>query len=151
MEVAVDTRIYPLTHFAKLMVYSVKLYWNSTKDVFAFCLCCVSSLLILNLWNAKTIFHKRTKPLASYRGSIQSGNSIKCPRNAPDTLISSISCLLQVSSLPISIIYQSVLTTHPIPWHGGGYSRANVPCFNVLHCPLISAGIMCSIWYGSIK
>ena len=64
---------------------------------------------------SKTIFRKRAKPLASYRETIQSGNFIKCHRNAPDTYISSISFLLQVSSLPISIIYQFVLTTHQIP------------------------------------
>ena len=69
---------------------------------------------------SKTIYRKMTKPLASYRGTIQSGNSIKCPRYAPDTYISSISFLLQVCSLPINIIYQSVLTTRPIPGHGGG-------------------------------
>ena len=50
---------------------------------------------------SKTIFCKRAKPLASYRGTIQSGNSIKCSRNAPDIYSSSISFLLQVSSLPI--------------------------------------------------
>ena len=121
MEVAMNTRIYPLTHFAKSMVYSVKLYWNSTKDVFGL-------LFMLRIFTAhfspvkcsKTIFRKRAKPLASYRGTIRSGNSIKCHGNAPDTYISSISFLLQVRSLPISIIYQSALTMHPIPWHGGG-------------------------------
>ena len=56
---------------------------------------------------SKTIFSKRAKPLASLRGTIQSVNSIKCPWNAPDPYISSISFLLQVSSLPISIMYQS--------------------------------------------
>ena len=69
---------------------------------------------------SQTIFCKRARPLASYRGTIQSGNSIKCPMMAHDTYISSICFLVQVSSLPISIIYQSVLTTHPISWHGGG-------------------------------
>ena len=64
---------------------------------------------------SETIFCKRAKPLASYRGTIQSENSIKCPMKAPDTYISSISFLVQVSSLPISMIYQSVLTTHQIP------------------------------------
>ena len=50
-------------------------------------------------------------------GSRISGKAayMKCHRNVPDTYISSISFLLQVSSLPISIIYLSVLTTHPIP------------------------------------
>ena len=141
-----DTRIYPLTHFAKSMVYSVKLYWNSTKDVFGL-------LFMPRVFTAhfspmkcsKTIFRKRAKPLASYRGTIQSGNSIKCLRNAPDTHILSISFLLQVSSLPISIIYQCVNhVPNPLTWRG--YSRATVPCFNFSHCPL-SAGSMCGNWY----
>ena len=42
------------------------------------------------------------------RGTIQSANSIKFPTNTLDPYISSISFLLQVSSLPISIMYQSV-------------------------------------------
>ena len=57
---------------------------------------------------SKTIFHKRAKPLASYKGTIQSANSIKCPWNVPALYISSISFQLQVSSLPISVMYQSV-------------------------------------------
>ena len=92
------------------------------------------------------IFGIRAKPLASFRGNIQSGNSIKCPMNAPDTYISSISFLVQVSSLPISIIYQSVLNLAPNPLTWRGYSMANVPCFKFLHCPL-SAGKMCGIRY----
>ena len=94
---------------------------------------------------SKTIFRKRAKPLASYRETIQSGNFIKCPKNAPDTYISSISFLLQVSSpdkfnIPVGFNH----APNPLTWLGD--SRANVPCFNIFHCPL-SARKMFGIRY----
>ena len=90
-------------------------------------------------------FRKRAKPLASYRETIQSGNFIKCPKNAPDTYISSISFLLQVSSpnklnIPVGFNH----APNPLTWRGD--SRANVPCFNIFHCPL-SARKMFGIRY----
>ena len=81
---------------------------------------------------SKTIFRKRAKTLASYRGTIQSGNSIKCPMKAPDTYISSISFLVQVSSLPISMIPVGFNhAPNSLTWRGD--SRANVPCFKLIH------------------
>ena len=99
----------------------------------------------------KSFSAKRAKPLASFRGTIQSGNSMKYLRNASDTYISSISFLLQVSSLPISIIYQSVLTTHRIP-----LSQANVPCINFFHCHLVRGKCVAfdkqrQIWQHKVK
>ena len=105
---------------------------------------------------SKTIFRKRAKPLVWYRGTIQSGHSIKCPRNTPDTYISSISFLLQVSSLPISIIYQYVLATHPIPWHGGGISGQMYHVLIFCIVPLVQGkcaafDIQRQIWQYKVK
>ena len=106
--------------------------------------------------SSKTIFHKRAEPLASYRETIQSGNFIKCHRNAPDTYISSISFLLQVSSLPMIIIYQLVFTTHRIPSHGGGIAEQMYHVLTFCIVPLVrgkcaALDIQRQIWQYKVK
>ena len=103
---------------------------------------------------SKTIFLKKAKPLASYRGTIQSGNSIKCPRNASDTYISSISFLLQLSTNKTYIQVGFNHKHNPLTWRG--YSLANVPCINFLHCPLsawkcAAFDIQRQIWQYKVK
>ena len=84
---------------------------------------------------SKTTFHKRAKTLASYRGTIQSGNSIKCHMNAPDTYIKhQLSGASELSPNKYNIPFGFNHAPNPLTWRG--YSRANVPCFNFLHCPL---------------
>ena len=94
---------------------------------------------------SKLIFYKRAIPLASYRGTIQSGNSIKCIMNAPDTYLKhQLSGASELSPNKYNIPVGFNHAPYPLTWGGGGYSLANVLCFNFLHCPL-SARKMCCI------
>ena len=78
----------------------------------------------------------------------------KMPFSAPDPYSPSNSFLLQVSSLPISIMYQSVLTTHPMLWHGGDIAgqTKHVLTFCIVLLVWVTVGqLIYKGKYGSIK
>ena len=128
--------------------------WFLEEKSSLLCLCCVSSHLILALWNALNPFPQKGPNPWLHIGGYLEWELYKMPQER--AYISSISFLLQVSSLPISIIYQSVLTTHPILWHGGGITGEMYHILTFCIVPLVRGkcvafDIQKQIWQYKVK
>ena len=109
---------------------------------------------------SKTIFSKRAKSLAPYRGTmcryLLECELYKMPQERAWYFYLKHQLSVQVNSVPISIMYQWVLTTHQIPWHDGGKARQMYRVLPFCIVPLVRGkcgafGIQRQSWQYKVK